>query len=110
MDRRHYDRELTNLKVYAREDTKPARALQARDISSDGLYLDGWPDAPPAGTRLDLTIVIEAGSSVRLLHRNARVERKTESGVGLTHFGQGLSAPPRTPASPWSELNWPQVD
>lgn len=112
MDRRQFDREPTNLEVYAQAQEQRPLRLRARDISTQGIFVEGWTPAPRHGTEVTLTFLIGGGSVTRLLRRVARVTRVTEGGVGLVH---GSGAVPgtqsRPPAhSPWSSLRWPEVD
>ena len=112
MDRRQFDREPTNLELYAQLGEQARRRLRARDISSEGVFVQGWETPPPPGARVDLTFLIGAGRVVKLLHRGAMVTRVTKDGVGLIHGTRGvlagISADPRP--SPWSSLEWPEVD
>ena len=111
MDRRHFDREPTNLHVYARAPRHEARRLRARDISSDGVFLEGRVPSLPRGAELSIIFVIESGSTTRLLHRRARVARVTEDGMGLMHTAPASGgARPRGPCAPWPPSRWPGLD
>ena len=109
VDRRSYERERTNLRVYARAPAERACALRAVDISSDGVFLDGWQDPPAPGTELSITFVVDSGSTLKLIHRRARVARVTSAGTGLVHAARSPGSR-RRPLSPWSSLRWPDVE
>lgn len=111
MDRRQFDREPSNLELYAQVGQQVHRRLRARDISSDGVFVQGWQRPPQHGTQVNLTFLIRGGPVVKLLRRAATVARVTDEGVGLVHgslaaAGAGASCRP----SPWSSLRWPDVD
>ena len=112
MDRRQFDREPTNLEVYAQAQEQPPLRLRARDISTQGIFVEGWTSPPRHGTEVSLTFLIGSGSVTRLLRRVARVTRVTDAGVGLMHGSGALPDGPgrRSPHSPWSSLRWPDVD
>ena len=113
MDRRRFAREPTNLEVYARAAQHGAQRLRVRDISSNGVFLRGWPTpAPRPGTEVSLTFLIGGGSIVKLFRRAARVARVTDEGVALVHGAKALTCEAARPRarSPWSSLRWPEVD
>jgi len=112
MDRRQFDREPTNLELYAQIGEQERRRLRARDISSDGVFVQGWETPPAPGARVNLTFLIGAGPVVKLLRRVAMVARVTSDGVGLVHGTRALLAGICAGArpSPWSSLQWPEVD
>ena len=112
MDRRRFDREPTNLELYAHVGPQGHQRLRARDISTEGVFVEGWSAPPAQGALVNLTFVVNGGRMVKLLRREAVVSRVTENGVGLVH-GTRATAPSRTRAaglSPWSSLRWPEVD
>ena len=112
MDRRQFDREPTNLELYAQTGKQHPRRLKATNISSQGVFVEGWSPPPADGTPVNLVFLIGGGAVVRLLRREARVARVVEGGVGLVH-GAGAekraSVHPIRP-SPWTSLQWPDVD
>jgi len=112
MDRRRFDREPTNLDLYAHTGPDGHQRLRARDISSEGVFVEGWSTPPAQGALVSLTFVVNGGRMVKLLRREAVVSRVTEDGVGLVH-GARVAAPARARGSrpsPWSTLRWPEVD
>ncbi len=107
MERRLCDREPTNVKVYV-GDPPYAKMLQARDISPNGVFLEGWVDPPACGAELTLAFVIDNNKPL-VMRRRAKVARITNSGVGLTHDMEPYTPPPRT-RDTWSALSWPIVE
>ena len=112
MDRRKFDREPTNLELYAQSGEQRPRRLKATNISSRGVFVEDWSPPPQDGARVNLVFLIGAGAVVRLLRRSARVARVVDGGVGLVH---GAEAEYRTevrpsPCSPWTSLRWPDFD
>ena len=112
MDRRRFDREPTNLELYAHVGPQGHQRLRARDISTEGVFVEGWSAPPAQGALVNLTFVVNGGRMVKLLRREAVVSRVTENGVGLVHGGRaGAPVRARTARpSPWSSLRWPEVD
>lgn len=107
MDRRQCAREPTNLKVYL-GDPRYAKMLQARDISANGVFLEGWAEKPKKGDEFELAFVIDDARPT-YLRRRATVARVTDSGVGLTHMDAPRTPLPRT-RDAWSSLSWPIVE
>ena len=119
MDRRHFDREPTNLELYAQIGEQHPRRLKASNISTQGVFVEGWSSPPGAGTEVNLVFLIGGGAVVKLMRRVARVARVVDGGVGLVHGAGALvcGAPESATAvqqprrySPWSLLEWPEVD
>jgi hypothetical protein len=112
VDRRQFDREPTNIQLYARVGAGRSRRLRARDISTEGIFVEGWTPAPHQGAEVSLTFLIGEGPVVKLLSRSARVARVTDQGVGLVHgrHAGGTARRYRARPSPWSSLSWPEVD
>jgi hypothetical protein len=115
MDRRQFDREPTNLELYAQIGEQNARRLKASNISTQGVFVEGWSSPPVTGTEVNLVFLIGGGAVVKLLRRVARV---VDEGVGLVHGAGALvgGSPESTSAvqprrrSPWTLLDWPEVD
>ncbi len=112
MDRRQFDREPTNLQLYAQANARRTVRMRARDISSEGIFVEGWASPPRQGAQVSLTFLIGDGPIVRLLARHARVARVTDEGVGLVHGARAERGDGgrRAGPSPWRSLSWPEVD
>jgi len=111
MDRRQFDREPTNLELYAQSGAQHRR-LKATNISTQGIFVEDWSPPPRNGTEVNLVFLIGGGAVVRLLRRAARVARVVDGGVGLIHgtAAVGCDVVRRPRCSPWSSLRWPDVD
>ena len=111
MNRRQFDREPTNLELYAQSGEQRPRRLKATNISSRGVFVENWSPPPQDGARVDLVFLIGAGAVVRLLRRSARVARVVDGGVGLIHGAEAECSAVAPPSpSPWSSLRWPDFD
>ena len=113
MDRRRFDREPTNLELYAEARKHRRQRLRVQDISTNGVFVEGWAQPPAQGTPVSLTFIVGPwGRVVKLLRREATVARVTEDGVGLVHGSpaQDASTAHAQRNSPWSSLRWPQLD
>jgi hypothetical protein len=117
MNRREFDREPTNLELYAQVGGHPPQRLKASNISTQGIFVEDWSSPPRSGSEVDLVFLIGGGAVVRLLRRVARVARVVDGGVGLVHGTEAVAgedlqcAVARQPRySPWSLLQWPDVE
>ncbi len=84
LERRVYARQGIDLKVYVSPEGHPAERYKATNISSRGLFLEGWSPALPRGAVTLLVFALELGGNlVKLRRRWAMVAHVTQSGSGL---------------------------
>ncbi len=100
MERRFRPRVTVAVKVYVDGPGRQRYACTARDLSSQGAFLEMRGRRYTRGTPLKLTFVVNRGQVSRIFSRKAVVVRSSNEGVGVLFQGSRGEARPATTKSP----------
>ena len=100
MDRRFRPRVTVAVRVYVFGPGRQRHACTARDLSSQGAFLEIRGRRYTRGTALKLTFVVNRGQVSRIFSRKAVVIRSSEDGVGVLFQSSRRTSRPKTARSP----------
>lgn len=100
MERRFRPRVTVAVRVYVYGPGKQRYVCTARDLSSQGAFLEIRGRRYTRGTPLKLTFVVNRGQVSRIFSRKAVVIRSSTDGVGVLFQGSRRESRPTTAKSP----------